>query len=148
MNTCSLEDINIISIFNVMQFKFEIEKFSDHAVIRTSGDRKTVSDYISGTNSLYDTIVESGRNFVLADYRDVRFHLNLTEAFNMVRMYERKLPKFKSITMAIVINPHTRDFAGMWEEISLKKGFDFKIFENFDSAKEWVMKKIAKSKKK
>jgi hypothetical protein len=60
------------------------------------------------------------------------------EAFNLLKVFELKLTAFKEVKMAAIINPRTQEIGSFWVSICNRRGFDFKLFQDEDEAKQWL----------
>ena len=103
------------------------------------GKRDSFSSMAEASNLIYDKIVETNSRYLLVDYRKLQINVNLTEAFNIVKRYERTIPDLKKVIIAAVFDYHGRAFASYWKEISSKRGFSITIFEDVDAAEQWLI---------
>ncbi|MDX1629523.1 MAG: hypothetical protein R3345_12530, partial [Fulvivirga sp.] len=76
---------------------------------------------------------------ILTDHRRVTYRLNQSDAFNLVRLYERKGPEFKGVALACCVTKDNMVFKKYWEEIGRVRGFLLKAFTDIDEAREWLL---------
>ncbi|TRX60804.1 hypothetical protein FNH22_07115 [Fulvivirga sp. M361] len=121
-----------------MEDAFKFEKREGYLYVEAEGVRKDLTSIVEGTKKIQDSIVKYGTPYVLADYRKVRFNVPLTEAYNIIKIYESKIPEFSTIIMAGVINPGSREIAQFWQSICDKRGYTFKVFHDIKPAETWI----------
>lgn len=83
---------------------------------------------------------ESGSRKMLVDFRQIQINVRITEAFNIVKTYEKKMPDLRTVLVAAVFESQHRAFASYWQEVSSKRGFTIKVFEDFGEAEKWLLK--------
>ncbi len=121
-------------------FQFEI---NDHYLtVRDEGVRTSLSGAVEGTRRIAEAAAKYEKKFVLVDYRKVRYDLSLTEAYNLVKVYENKVPEFNDIALAVVVNSQDWEIAKFWESISLKRGYSFKLFSRIENAESWILSEV------
>ncbi len=121
---------------------FRSEKKGDYLFITGEGVRTDLTAMIEGTRKIYEAALENRCDFLLVDYSKVRFDVPLAEAYNIVKIYEGKMPEFSKIVMAIVVKRIDWELAKFWESISQKRGYSFRIFARLDEARSWLMEEI------
>jgi hypothetical protein len=84
---------------------------------------------------------ETNSTKMLVDYRQLDIQVRITDAFNIVKTYERSLPQLRNIVVAGVFEKYHRDFASYWQEVSATRGFTIKVFEDIIEAEMWLMGK-------
>lgn len=84
--------------------------------------------------------IETNRHFLLVDYRNIEIEVHMSEAFNVVKGYESRLPQLKEITVAAVFNSNGMPFGNYWREIAQRRGFRIEIFEDLEAAEKWLLK--------
>jgi len=115
-----------------------IELRKDYLYVKASGVRTQFSEIMEGTVLLYEASKAYKADKIFADYTEVRFKVPLTEAFNLLRFYEKNLPEFYDVSMSALINPLDQEIAEFWESICRKRGFNVAIFTDLDESKEWL----------
>jgi len=115
-----------------------VELRNDYLYIKASGDRTSFKEIVEGTLDIYESAQKYQTKKVFGDYREVRFKVSITEAFNILRFYENKLPEFQGIAMCIVINPEDQKIANYWESIFVKRGYNVSVFKDITKAEEWL----------
>ncbi|GAA5036940.1 hypothetical protein GCM10011506_32730 [Marivirga lumbricoides] len=116
-----------------------IDLKDDYMVVTGTGVRRNFMDIIDGTVKIYNAAKELNISRVIGDYRKVRYEVAMSEAFNLVRYYEMKLPDFYNISMASVSNPKDLEIAKFWEELCNKRGFNAAVFTDYNSAEKWIL---------
>lgn len=108
-------------------------------IITVSGYRDNFAQVVEGSRRIVELARDHGCHSIIADYNNVTFNLNLSEAFNLIRLYEHSLPDFKDYHLAAVINEQSKEIAGFWESIGKKRNFNIKTFGTVRAAREWLM---------
>lgn len=122
------------------------EKKDGYMLAIGEGERNNLTEMTEATKSMVAAATELGMTHILADYRKVKYNVPLTDAYNLVKVYETKTPTLKSFTIAGVMNEVDRELIKFWESISNRRGFEFKIFTNIDDALRWLQDKKKHSK--
>jgi len=126
---------------------FSYENKDDYLYIKVSGERKSLLEIFEGTAKLHYVAQQMHASLILADYRKVHFNVNMTEAFNLVRLYENKFPDFGKMSVATVVNTENLEIAKFWEAICIKRGFNNKAFLHIGEAEKWLKKQNTLSQK-
>ncbi len=121
-----------------MEDKVEVTLTTDYLNVKVSGVRNNFKQVIDGSIRISKLASEYNQNKILADYTNVKFNLNLSEAFNLIRLYETQLQEFKKFKLAAVVNDMSSEIAGFYESIGSKRGFSIKVFTEIDKAKNWL----------
>ena len=124
----------------------KVEEKGGYLVITDTGQRTNFSQIIEGIQRIDDAIVESGIQFVLLDFRQLGYKVSLGDAFNIVRLYEKKYPHFKNVSMASVLGSEDQEIADYWEKICIKRGFNCRAFIDIDEGKSWLILQIENKK--
>lgn len=123
-----------------MKHSSTVELTKHYLLITAKGDRNDFSSIVKGTVQMQKAVQAANAQKVLADYRGVNFNVPLTEAFNLVRLYEHRIDTFRSIIMATLVNRKNLELAKFWESICNKRGFVTKVFLEFEEAEAWLIK--------
>lgn len=115
---------------------FEIR--DGYLLVIATGQRTSLAGMVNNTSLVYSKAVEVNRRKILLDGRGLEFHINRTEAFNLIKMYEGKFPDSRSIKLAGVFNKNQFELVSLWQEIGAKRGFEIKIFQDFSEAENWL----------
>lgn len=115
-----------------------IEQKEGYVIVKASGIRNTFTQVIEGTERLIDVSKKYDCKNILADYSEIIFDLNLTEAFNIVKLYESKFTEFYDMKVAAIIDPKFIEIAALWERVSVKRGFNNKAFTNMSEGLKWL----------
>lgn len=117
-------------------------ELKEHYLLVTGhGVRDSLANMVDSANMIYKKARETNSNKMLVDFRALDIQVRITEAFNIVKTYERSLPELRNIVVAAVFEPRHRDFARYWQEVSAHRGFTIKVFENFNEAEKWLVGK-------
>lgn len=122
-----------------MNGEMSFEKKDEYLLITGEGERNDLSEVIEGTKLVYEAIEWHNCQLVLIDYRKINFNVRLTEAFNIIKVYEAQMPNFKNIAMAAVVNNESREIADFWKTIGKRRNFNFEIFESVELAEKWLL---------
>lgn len=122
---------------NLPTVTFELK---DHYLLVTGhGVRKSLKEMVDTAATIIKKAEETNSSKMLVDYRQLDIQVRITEAFNIVKTYEQSLPQLRNIIVAAVFEKHHRVFADYWQEVSSKRGFTIKTFENFTEAERWLI---------
>jgi len=117
-------------------------ELKEHYLLVTGhGTRNSLKDMVETANIIHQKVQETNSTKLLVDYRKLDIQVRITDAFNIVKTYERSLPELRNIIVAGVFEKHHRAFATYWQEVSAARGFTIKIFENFNEAEKWLVGK-------
>jgi len=115
-----------------------IEAKEGYLIVTARGDRNDFQSVIEGTKMVNEAARIHKVKYVLADYRFMKFNVPLADAFNLVKMYEQKLPVFSEIVISAVTNKDNMEIAKFWESICVRRGFQYKVFTQFENAENWL----------
>ena len=125
-----------------MESNFTIEKKDNYTLIIGEGERNDLASLVEGTKKIQQIAKENNTNHLLLDYRKVKLSVPLTEAYNIVKIYEKKMPGFSNLVMAAVVKKLDWEIAKFWESVSNKRGYTFKVFSQMNEANRWLDEKI------
>lgn len=123
-----------------MAENFKFEKRDYYLYVAPEGVRRDLSSIVQGTKKIQELVSSYDARYVLADYRKVRYEVPLTEAYNIVKVYENKVPEFSTLVMAAVVHPSSIEIAQFWQSMSHKRGYAFKVFHDIEEAEHWIVK--------
>lgn len=112
-----------------------------YVLITSEGERKDFSSVVEGTTRIYEIIDKTKCHLALLDYRKVIFNVPQTDAYNIIRLYELKMPALKNIKMAAVVSKIMPGFASVWKDVAQSKGFKFETFTDMNEAVNWLLMK-------
>jgi hypothetical protein len=115
-----------------------------YLLITAHGVRNSSLEVAEGTLEFYRYIEQSKSTNVILDYREVTFNNSLTDAFNLVRFYER-MPLLKNVKLAAIINEASLPLAHVWQEFAQVRGFQFHFKLDFESAERWLLQEPSMS---
>lgn len=121
-----------------MSDNLKIEISNDLLIISDAGIRKNLTSAIQGTEMIAAAAEKYNKQVVLVDYRKVHYEVPLTDAYNLVKVFEHKVPVYKDLLMAVVVDQQDWELAKFWESISVKRGYSFKLFDDIKEAKDWL----------
>lgn len=110
---------------------------NDVLVITVKGVRDNFSQVINGSERIAMAAKSTNKSNILADYSGVQFNLNLSDAFNLIRLYENQLTDFKNFNLAVVVNDASSEIAKFYESIGKKRAFNICVFTELAKAKSW-----------
>lgn len=116
------------------------EKRDKYLLIIGEGERKGLLPVAEGSMKMYAAILDSKTRLVLIDYRKVNFDMTNTDVFNAIRIYETKLPLLANVIVAAVFNKENQAIGNTWIEVGNARGFNFKLFSDFNEAESWLLK--------
>jgi len=122
-----------------METTVSVEEKDNYLHIVSVGERKGFEGVVTGAKSLYAAAQSRGVNFVLMDCSRLRYvDISNPDAFNLVRFYEQELPAFSQIVISTIGNDENYEIMEFWESICLKRGYQCKVFPDYDQAKQWL----------
>lgn len=124
-----------------MAVKSYYELKDGYVLITSEGERKDFSSVVEGTTRIYEIIGETKCRLALLDYRKVIFSVPQTDAYNIIRLYELKMPALTNIKIAVVVMRIMPGFASVWKDVAQSKGFKFETFTDMNDAAKWLLMK-------
>lgn len=124
-----------------MAVKSYYELKDGYVLITSEGERKDFSSVVEGTTRIYEIIGETKCRLALLDYRKVIFSVPQTDAYNIIRLYELKMPALTNIKIAVVVMRIVPGFASVWKDVAQSKGFKFETFTDMNNAAKWLLMK-------
>jgi hypothetical protein len=123
-------------------FQLSFEQRERFLYVTGTGIRKNLLDVFESTQAFARILEDTKPKFVLVDYSRLVTFTNNTDVFNITRLYERNAPILLSLCIAIIVNPNEIDINKFWEEICIRRGFNFKIFMSPSDAQGWLLEQI------
>jgi len=127
---------------NFLKKSIKISEEKHYLKVVSQGERTEFSLVLQNAEKIHKSIQTSDKNLILLDYRLTIFKMPHNEAFNLLKVFELKLTEFKEVKMAVIINPRTQEIGSFWASICQKRGFDFKIFQEEQEAKDWLLAEV------
>jgi len=127
---------------NFLKKSIKISEEKHYLKVVSQGERTKFSLVLQNAEKIHKSIQASDKNLILLDYRLTIFKMPHNEAFNLLKVFELKLTEFKEVKMAIIINPRTQEIGSFWASICQRRGFDFKIFQEEQEAKDWLLAEV------
>ena len=115
-----------------------IQDKAGYLLVTAKGQRDSFKAVIEGTKQINEAAKKHNIKFILADYRGVTYNVPLTDAVNLVKLYEHALPLFQEIVISAVTHYGNMEIARMWESICIQRGFKYKVFIDFNEAETWL----------
>ncbi|MCE7864319.1 MAG: hypothetical protein DYG99_12335 [Bacteroidetes bacterium CHB5] len=123
---------------NLPPVTFELKE--QYLLVTGHGTRNSLAGMVDSATLIMKKARESGSRKMLVDFRQLQINVRITEAFNIVKTYEKKMPDLRTVLVAAVFESHHRTFANYWQEVSSKRGFTINVFEDFGEAEKWLLK--------
>lgn len=122
-----------------MDNKTTIEEKDGYLLITAKGLRNTFDSVIEGTTKIQ--VAAKGHNvkYVLADYRQLSFNVPMADALNLVKTYEHDMSEFIEIIICVVTNGENLELSRLWESVCNKRGYNYRVFLDYDKAEEWII---------
>ncbi len=120
-----------------MENNTEFEIKEGYVVVTAHGKRNLLA-IIEGTKKLNEIAEANNVKFALVDYRDVIINTPLADAFNLVKLYEQKLPRFSESVISLVVTERNLEIARFWESVCHKRGYQYKLFTDYKAAENWL----------
>jgi hypothetical protein len=119
------------------------EQREDFLLVTGHGERNNFAAIIDATSQINDVLVRLQKQYLLIDYREVKFNMPITNVFDVVRVYETKMPHLKKVFIAAILSKNNWDIGKYWKEIAQQRGFNFTVFEDFEQAEAWLSEQRA-----
>lgn len=121
-----------------MDQSFYHEVRNDYLYFKATGERNNLSDIVKGSKKLYETARKYNVKHILADYRNLTFNVPLSEAYNLVRVYENNKDMFHDSALVCVSSHKNYDLIKFWVAVSRKRGFNTNVFLSIEEAEAWL----------
>lgn len=114
-----------------------IEK-DGYLIVTEVGDRTNLLSIVEDAQIVYEAAKRHNMKYILADFSQVNNDVPIVDAYNIVKVFENKFPELKELTVSYVANANTLQLIKFWEHISNQRGFDIKVFTDYDEAEKWL----------
>jgi hypothetical protein len=121
------------------------EQKENYLLVTGHGERNDFAAIMSATNRINEMVVTVNKKYLLVDYREVKFNTPITNVFDVVRIYETKMPDFKNLIVAVVLSNLNSSIGKYWGEIAQQRGFNFMIFHDISTAEKWLLEQKEKN---
>jgi hypothetical protein len=108
------------------------------------GKRDNLMAMSEAASLIFAEIERTQCRFLLLDYRKIEVNVQMGDAFNIVRRYEKLPPILRETIIAAVFEGDGRNFGRYWTEVSRQRGFFIEAFEDFDKAEAWLLDQMVK----
>ena len=115
----------------------------DYLLVVGHGKRDNFTEIIHATAQINDALLKFERKHLLIDYRQVQFNIPIGNVFDVVRVYEAKMPHLKDVFVAAVLSDINWEIGEFWKEIAQRRGFNFTVFDDFAKAEQWLLEQRA-----
>lgn len=103
-------------------------------VVNNAGDEKLL------TFQCYEEIAKTDIKRIVLDHRKVEFRASITDMFVVVSDYSTDFPtELRSRRIASVVAPEYKELCMFWETCALNRGYNFRLFTDFESALEFLL---------
>jgi hypothetical protein len=133
----------LLNYIEVADPQVTFEQRDDFLLVTGHGERNNFAAIIDATAQINDVLVKLQKQYLLIDYREVKFNMPITNVFDVVRVYETKMPHLKNIFIAAILSKHNWDIGEYWKQISQQRGFNFMVFDDFAKAEAWLLQQRA-----
>lgn len=120
-----------------------VESKEGYLKVTNTADRHAFSEVLEGVNMIAGAMDAYGMNFALIDHSTVNYHLPVTKAFDLVKVFEINLPDFRGYTIAVLTNEANLEVARFWESICKRRGFSMRVFLCEGEAMTWLKRQMA-----
>ena len=115
------------------------EQREDYLLVTGHGERNNFAAIIDATSQINEVVLKLQIKYMLIDYRKVKFNTPLTNVFDLVRIYETKMPHLKSVFVAAILSELNSSVGTYWKDIAQKRGFNFMVFNDFAKGENWLL---------
>jgi hypothetical protein len=130
--------------FEMEEPRVTFEQRENYLLVTGHGERNNFADIIEATTQINEMVVKFQNKYLLIDYRKVKFNTPITNVFDVVRIYESKMPHLKNIFIAAVLSQLNSAFGKYWRDIAQQRGFNFMVFDDFAKAELWMLEQCTK----
>lgn len=117
------------------------EQRENYLLITGHGERNDFISIVDSTKNIHDVVMGLENKYVLLDYSQVKFNIPQTNVFDIVRIYETKMPDLKQVVAAVVVSQLNSEIGVYWKTIAQQRGFNFRVFNNYSNAEKWLAEK-------
>ena len=103
------------------------------------GDRWHFAEVIQNANKIHQAIQKSSCKLVLLDYRETCYHLPQNQTFNLVKVFEIQLSKFKEVKIAVIVSNRSKEIGSFWSSVCRSKGLDCNIYNELKEGENWLL---------
>ena len=96
--------------------RVSFEQKENYLLVTGHGERNDFASIVDATKQINEMVVKLQNKYLLVDYREVKFNTPITNVFDVVRIYESKMPHLKNIIIAAVLSELNVSF---WGQIPL-----------------------------
>jgi hypothetical protein len=119
-----------------MSIEYKIETSEDMVRAKVWGEDEDLQDLINYNLALLDALVKSGARKVICDERELVYKVGTFDLYELVDKISQHAPRL--LKAAIVFKSENYDDAKFWENASVNKGLQFRIFATPEEAEEWM----------
>lgn len=111
----------------------------DYLVVETNGKLLTLKDLIEHAQASFGRIRSNKAKKTILDIRETYLPKDMLSYYKLVDYYEQNVDPRKTIFfMAVLVSKESYRQALIWETVALEKGFNVKVFEKYNEAKNWL----------
>jgi len=133
----------LLYCFEMEEPRVTFKQQENYLLVTGHGERNNFADIINATTQINEMVVKFQNKFLLVDYREVKFNTPIGNVFDVVRIYETKMPHLKHIFIAAILSKLNSSFGAYWRDIAQKRGFNFMVFDDFNKAETWLLEQRA-----
>ncbi len=123
-----------------MSYELTYKKEKDILLVKVCGMR-SFKAIIEIVKDIQQICIKQKTCKVLIDVREMEGHLKTMEAYELPALV---FPKFRDLNIfeksAIVDREESRPYYSFFENVSVNRGFNLRVFTNIEDATEWLQK--------
>ncbi len=121
------------------QLPVTFERRENYLLVTGFGERKDLITLVEGSEKINEVITGVQSHFLLLDYTQARFNVPLGNAFDLIRIYELKMPEIKTLVVSVALHHDDYKIGEYWKDIAQKRGFHFMVSYSFEDAETWLL---------
>jgi hypothetical protein len=123
-----------------MSYDLKIEKKDDFLWVIATGKERTLEIVLAMASDILQACGENKVTLALLDIRPLEGNLKTTEAFNIPEIYFPKMRDRSVITRFVIVDrKESRESNKFFENVAVNRGFNIRIFSDYDEAVEWLL---------
>lgn len=120
-----------------MAITYNISQNDNYLLITASGKDDCLQDVINYGSAIIQHAIEHRITQILCDERQLQYALGFFDIFESARFLAENVPTLAKA--AVVIGNNNMEDATFWETVAVNRGLHVKIFQEFETAEEWLL---------
>lgn len=124
-----------------MNVIFNIENKGQYIQIEPVGEVHDVNEYIDLQLKYFEIAIENKSKYLLIDVRNLIFPLGIMDQVRIVdhNLQNKQMEMIGTYKIAILINSIQHEIGSFYEDYSVNRGINVKLFETAAKAVDWLL---------